>query len=153
MYYRKITADAQANARLHNEMQLRGFLAAHSEALANSAALLAGVKGARIVHEINDAIADGEISPAGFGTGSANCSTSSSWRMFTMTAVRRQAALPRSILAILSSKPSACSQMAWPVRSERPIWKPSGACLSRSDTTTGTTTVAILLWQRCLTPV
>jgi len=59
MYYRKITADAQANARLHNEMQLRGFLAAHSEALANSAALLAGVKGARIVHEINDAIADG----------------------------------------------------------------------------------------------
>lgn len=42
-----------------NETKLRSFWSTHSEALDNSAALLAGVKGTRIVQEIQDEITEG----------------------------------------------------------------------------------------------
>lgn len=56
MFYSKITANANAAPWPDGEMALRHFIAEHSEALANRAALLAGRRGARIVSDIIDGL-------------------------------------------------------------------------------------------------
>ena len=56
MFYSKITANENATPWPKGEIALRRFIADHSEALAHSAALLAGRRGARIVSDIIDGL-------------------------------------------------------------------------------------------------
>ncbi|MCF3595012.1 hypothetical protein LZG00_13510 [Rhodobacteraceae bacterium LMO-12] len=58
MYHGKITAETHTNAQPNRDIGLCRFLSEHSEDLANSAALLAGGKGACIVREILDGLAN-----------------------------------------------------------------------------------------------
>lgn len=59
MFYAKINASQEATLWPCNEIKLRHFWATHAEALFNSAALLAGMKGARIAQAIQDEISEG----------------------------------------------------------------------------------------------
>lgn len=60
MFYTKIKAGEEATHWPDNETSLRRFWEMHSEALFNSAVLLAGVKGARIAQAIDDDITKGD---------------------------------------------------------------------------------------------
>lgn len=60
MFYAKVNTSGEAKSCWPcNEINLRRFWATHSEALFNSAALLAGEKGARIAQEIQEEITEG----------------------------------------------------------------------------------------------